>query len=84
MESEGRSPQGGERGDDDKYEPFELQPSVLEAVASLCPEHEAEEIWRVVGPSLVEQAKDLLDEVRVLPVMRSVCYGGHQLESCTI
>ena len=60
-----RSPQG-EGGAN--YEPFELQPSVLEAVASLCPEHEAEEIWRIVGPSLVEQARDLLDEVRSLPV----------------
>ena len=45
------------------HEPFELQPSMLDLVTELCPEHEAEEIWRVVGHSLVEQARDLLDEV---------------------
>lgn len=82
-----RSPQG-EGGAN--YEPFELQPSVLEAVASLCPEHEAEEIWRIVGPSLVEQARDLLDEVRSLPVPPTAndgriirvfaVYGVHQLD----
>lgn len=49
------------------YEPFELQPSLLDTVAAVCPEHEAEEIWRVVGPSLVEQAKDLLQEVSKSP-----------------
>lgn len=46
-------------------EPFELQPSIIDAVIHMCPEHEAEEIWRVVGHSLVEQARDLLEEVRV-------------------
>ena len=62
MESGGRT---DEEGVDVNYEPFELQPSVLEVVARLCPQHEAEEIWRVVGHSLVEQARDLLEEVRI-------------------
>ena len=56
---------GGHPEKEGGYEPFELQPSLLDAVASLCPESEAEEIWRVVGPSLAEQAGDLLQEVRV-------------------
>lgn len=67
------------------FEPFELQPSIIDAVLNTCPEHEAEEIWRVVGHSLVEQAKDLLEEVRVLSICRVqpadwVCYGAHYLE----
>ena len=71
------------------HEPFELQPSMLDLVTELCPEHEAEEIWRVVGHSLVEQARDLLDEVyRALVTVYSVydrtraagCYGVHHLE----
>ena len=66
MES-GRDSRGGEGLGDANCEPFELQPSVLDAVDSLCPEREAEEIWRVVGPSLVEQARDLLEEVRRSP-----------------
>ena len=45
------------------FEPFELQPSIIDVVSNLCPEHEAEEIWHVVGYSLVEQARDLLKEV---------------------
>ena len=45
------------------FEPFELQPSIIDVVSDLCPEHEAEEIWHVVGYSLVEQARDLLKEV---------------------
>lgn len=44
-------------------QPFVLQPSIIDVVAKLCPENEADEIWRVVGHSLVEQAKDLLEEV---------------------
>lgn len=64
------------------FEPFELQPSIIDAVLDTCPEHEAEEIWRVVGHSLVEQAKDLLEEVRVLSTQSAdwVCYGAHYLE----
>lgn len=54
------------------FEPFELQPSIIDAVVDTCPEHEAEEIWRVVGHSLVEQARDLLEEVRVH--LRVQCY----------
>lgn len=54
-----------EEGTDANFEPFELQPSIIDAVAKLCPENEAEEIWRVVGHSLVEQSRDLLEEVRV-------------------
>lgn len=48
------------------FEPFELQPSIIDTVVDMCPEHEAEEIWRVIGHSLVEQARDLLEEVCVL------------------
>lgn len=44
-------------------EPFELQPSMIDVVAKLCPKNEADEIWRVVGHSLVEQATDLMEEV---------------------
>lgn len=52
-----------ERREGLSYEPFVLQPSIIDAVTELCPEHEAEEIWRIVGHSLVEQARDLLEEV---------------------
>ena len=48
---------------EDAFLPFELQPSVIDAVGTLCPKTEAEEIWRVVGDSLVEQATDLMNEV---------------------
>ena len=62
------SEQGEERAaeteQEDTFLPFELQPSIIDVVRTLCPKTEAEEIWRVVGDSLVEQAKDLLDEVR--------------------
>lgn len=64
MESEG---QADEEGVDISFEPFELRPSVVDLVAKLCPEHEAEEIWRVVGHSHVEQAQDLLEEVGSTP-----------------
>ena len=53
----------GEEGVDMYFEPFELQPSIIDVVADMCPEREAEEIWLVVGHSLVEQARDLLEEV---------------------
>ena len=59
----GRGRDEAETGMHVDFEPFELQPSILDVVANLCPEHEAEEIWHVVGYSLVEQAKDLLKEV---------------------
>ena len=63
METSSRgSPEGVER-EDAGYEPFELQPSLLDTVSDVCPAGEEEEIWRVVGPSLAEQARDLLDEV---------------------
>lgn len=80
MEAGERSPQGEVAN----YEPFELQPSVLEAVASLCPEHEAEEIWRIVGSSLVEQARDLLDEVRSLPVSPNTNSGRIIIVCCWV
>ena len=59
----GRGREEAEPGVQVDFEPFELQPSILDIVANLCPEHEAEEIWHVVGYSLVEQARDLLKEV---------------------
>ena len=59
----GRGREEAEPGVHVDFEPFELQPSILDIVANLCPEHEAEEIWHVVGYSLVEQARDLLKEV---------------------
>ena len=58
---------GQGRGRD--WEPFELQPSIIDAVSKLCPENEADEIWRVVGHSLIEQAKDLLEEVSLCPIL---------------
>ena len=68
METSSRgSPEGVEREDASSYEPFELQPSLLDTVSDVCPAGEAEEIWRVVGPSLAEQARDLLDEVHKSP-----------------
>lgn len=67
---------------DPTFEPFELQPSIIDTVVDMCPEHEAEEIWRVIGHSLVEQARDLLEEVCVLScaVQWLGLYGAHYLE----
>jgi len=61
-EEERDAESGGEIAGE-SVEPFELQPSIIDVVAKLCPKNEADEIWRVVGHSLVEQAKDLLEEV---------------------
>ena len=44
-------------------QPYQLRASLWEAVLRLCPEREAEEVRRALGPSLVEQALDLRQEV---------------------
>lgn len=46
-----------------ELEPFQLQPSIVDNISKLYSENEAEELCRVVGHSLVEQARDLLEEV---------------------
>lgn len=42
---------------------FELSPSVWDLILSYCPEKEASEVGRILGRSLVEQARDLQQEV---------------------
>ena len=44
-------------------EAFELQVSVWECLRELCPEKELGEVKRILGHSLVEQTKDLYEEV---------------------
>ena len=44
---------------------FELPPSVWKLILSMCPAREVGEVRKVLGDSLVEQACDLREEVRV-------------------
>ena len=46
-------------------EAFELPPSVWELIKNLCPEKESNELKRMLGQSLIEEACDLLTEVHV-------------------
>ena len=50
-------------GTEGTLEAFELQPPLWELVSQLCPEKETEEVTRILGHSLVEQACDLYEEV---------------------
>lgn len=49
-------------------EAFELEPSVWELIQSFCPEREIGEVRRTLGASLVEQARDLHEEVNPICV----------------
>lgn len=44
-------------------QPYQLRASLWETVLRLCPEREAEEVRHALGTSLVEQARDLRQEV---------------------
>ena len=44
---------------------FESFPSTWELVLDHCPENEVEEVKRILGTSLIEQAADLHDEVSI-------------------
>lgn len=44
-------------------EVFESLPSTWELILQHCPENEVEEVKRILGTSLVEQAVDLHEEV---------------------
>ena len=46
-------------------EAFELPPSVWELIKNLCPEKESNELKRMLGQSLIEEACDLLTEVYI-------------------
>ncbi len=48
---------------DESLEAFELCLSVWSLVLSHCPSKEVEEVQRVLGVSLIEQAADLREEV---------------------
>lgn len=63
------SPEQSER----TLEAFELTASVWSLVEEVCPEKETSEVKRIVGHSLVEQAKDLREEVGAY--MHSVING---------
>ena len=43
-------------------EAFELQPSIWNLIAQSCPSEEQEEVQRILGYAIVEQARDLYDE----------------------
>ena len=45
---------------------FELPSSVWKLILSMCPSREVDEVRKVLGESLVEQACDLHEEVRRL------------------
>lgn len=45
---------------------FELPPSVWELIKNLCPEKESNELKRMLGQSLIEEACDLLTEANLL------------------
>ena len=47
---------------------FELSPSVWDLILRHCPEKEVSEVGRVLGHSLVEQARDLQQEVGLISV----------------
>ena len=45
-------------------EAFELQPSMWKLITRSCPPEEQEEVQRVLGYAIVEQACELYEEVR--------------------
>ena len=50
-------------GSEVSIETFDLKPSLWKLITSVCPSNEADEIKRILGASLVEQACDLYEEV---------------------
>ena len=47
-------------------EAFELQPSIWKLIDHYCPPEELEEVQRILGYAIVEQARDLHCEVRTI------------------
>lgn len=47
-------------------------PSTWELILEYCPENEVEEVKRILGTSLVEQAADLHDEVSINVMLSSM------------
>lgn len=47
---------------------FELQPSIWKLITQSCPSEEQEEVQRILGYAIVEQTRELYDEVRIDPL----------------